>query len=291
MQSFFLLSEMFDTYNFLSLYNKIYTLKVMPNLEEHISSKRFADLILDVGTFLLASGAHCGRVATNIKRMGDTWGFYIDIHPTFKGLLVSVKNLRDESDSVTLFKESPTHVVHLQVLTEVSHLTWRVYEETLTIEETETLFAKIKTIPNYNPWVVSLAVGFSCAGLCFFSFGDTSNAMVACLAAFVGSICRFKIADMKFNFMISISIAAFISTLISGLGSLYGIGSSPESAIATAILYLIPGVPLINSIIDIIEGYLSSAINRALFAGMVILTIAVGMTLCITFLGINNFKL
>ena len=89
--------------------------------------------------------------------------------------------------------------------------------------------------------------------------------------------------------MICIAFAAFVTTLITGLGSIYNIGVNPEAAIATAVLYLIPGVPLINSVIDLIEGYLSSAINRGLYAGFILLCIAAGMTLCITLLGIGNF--
>lgn len=257
----------------------------------HISSKRFAELILDIGTFLLASGAHCGRVNTNIKRIAEAWGFDIYFQPTFKGLLVSIQNRYDKNDSITLFKEAPPHSVHLQVLTEVSHLTWKVYEENLSIEETEKAFAQIKAMPHYNCWLVSVAVGLSCAGLCLFSLGDFFNAAIAFLAAFLGSICRYKVTQMNFNPMISISLAAFVTTLITGLGVIYNIGAYPESAMATAVLYLIPGVPLINTVIDWIEGYLSSAVNRAMFAGLILLTIAVGMTLCITLLGIDNFKL
>jgi len=260
-------------------------------MTQSASAKRFAELILDVGTFLLASGAHCGRINSNIKRMSETWGFDVDIHPTFKGLLVSVQNREDKDDSITLFRESPPHVVHLQILTEVSHLTWKVWEENLSISETETAFAEIKKMSYYNCWVVSVAVGFSCAGLCLFSLGDIYNALIAFLAAFIGSVCRYKIAGMKFNPIISIAAAAFVTTMITGLGSVYNIGASPEAAMATAVLYLIPGVPLINAVIDWIEGYLTSAVNRALFAGLILLTIAVGMTLCITLLGINNFNL
>lgn len=258
---------------------------------EKISAKRFAELILDIGTFLLASGAHCGRINTNIKRMAERWDFDVHMNSTFKGLLVSVQSRTDAKDLVTLFKEAPAHVVHLRVLTEISHLTWKVYEDDLSFEQTEQELALIKQIKPYNKWLVSVAVGFSCAGLCIFSMGDAYNALIACLAAFVGSMCRFKIAEMQFNAMISISVAAFITTLITGLGSLFGFGVSPEAAMATAVLYLIPGVPLVNAVIDLIEGYLSSAINRALFAGLILLTIAVGMTLCITLLGIGNFNL
>lgn len=254
-----------------------------------IPAQRFADLILDIGTYLLASGAHCGRLNSNLGRLASTWEFDVNMSPTFKGLLVTVKDLNDPNNSITRFKTSPPHEVHLAVLTEVSHLSWKVQEERLSITEVEKEFALIKAKPNYKDIFVAIAVGFSCAGLCLFSFGDTMNAIVTFFAAFIGYMVRVGFAKKKFNPMICISIAAFITTLITGLGRLYGIGSHPEAAMATAVLYLIPGVPLINCVIDLIEGYLSSAINRALFGGFILLCIAAGMTLCITLMGINNF--
>lgn len=258
---------------------------------ESITARRFADLILDIGTFLLASGAHSGRVNSNIKRIALSWGFKVNLHPSFKGLLVTVQNTADEYDTITLFKESPTHVVHLEVLTRVSHLSWKVYEQGLTIDETEEAFKEIKEMPHYNPWIVSLVVGFSCAGLCLFANGDWMNAVIVWFAAFAGSLVRYKVAAMNFNSMISIGFAAFVTTIITGLGSVNGIGQHPEAAMATAVLYLIPGVPLINCVIDLIEGYLTSAVNRCLFAGFILLCIAAGMMLSITFLGIDNFSL
>jgi uncharacterized membrane protein YjjP (DUF1212 family) len=257
--------------------------------KEKIPAQRFADLILDIGTYLLASGAHCGRLNSNLGRLASTWEFELNMNPTFKGLLVTVKDLNDPSNSVTSYKNSPPHNVHLAVLTNVSHLSWKVQEEKLPITEVEKEFAAIKAKPGYKNIYVAIAVGFSCAGLCLFSSGDTMNAIVAFVAAFIGYMIRIGFAAKDFNPMICISIAAFITTLISGLGQLYGIGIHPEAAMATAVLYLIPGVPLINCVIDLIEGYLSSAINRALFGGFILLCIAAGMTLCITLVGISNF--
>ncbi len=257
----------------------------------NISSIRFANLILDIGTFLLSSGADCGRINSNIRRLADCWGFDVDMQLTFKGLLVTVKSINDSDDNVTLYKQSPEHNIHLEVITEVSRLSWRVVDEKLDIYETEKQYSDIKNkTTHYKPFVISLAVGLSCAGLCILSFGDIYNGMVAFAASFIGSILRFKIADMKFNPMIAIIIAAFVTTMITGLGSLFNIGENPQAAMATAVLYLIPGVPLINCVIDLIEGYLSSAMNRALFSGFILLCIAVGMTLSITLMGISNFN-
>lgn len=259
------------------------------NKIEKIPAQRFADLILDMGTYLLASGAHCGRLNSNLGRLASTWEFEINMNPTFKGLLVTVKDKNDPNNITTCYKSSPVHSVHLAVLTEVSHLSWKVQEKGLSINTVEEEFARIKAKPNYSDIPVAAAVGFSCAGLCLFALGDEKNAIIAFIAAFIGYLVRTFFTKKNFNPMICISIAAFITTVITGLGSLYNIGAHPEAAMATAVLYLIPGVPLINCVIDLIEGYLSAAMNRALFGGFILLCIAAGMTLCITLMGISNF--
>lgn len=256
---------------------------------ETIPAQRFADLILDIGTFLLASGAHCGRLNSNIGRLASAWGFTFDMNPTFKGLFVTVKDKVNPDNIVTCYKSSPVHDVHLAVLTDVSHLSWKVQEENMTIDQVERDFADIKAKPQYKALQVALAVGASCAGLCLFAFGDYMNALVTFVAAFIGYMVKAFVSSKKFNAMIAFAIAAFVTTLITALGNLYNIGEHPDAAMATAVLYLIPGVPLINCVIDLIEGYLSSSMNRALFGGFILLSIAAGMTLCITLLGISNF--
>ena len=54
-------------------------------------------------------------------------------------------------------------------------------------------------------------------------------------------------------------------------------------------LYLVPGVPLINCVIDLIEGYIPTAVARGVFGGLILLCIAVGMSLAIMILGIHHF--
>lgn len=255
-----------------------------------ISAQRFAGLILDMGTFLMASGAHCGRINSNLSRLAGTWGFDMDIHPSFKGLLVTVKDINNTSNTFTAYKSSPPHNVRFSVITDISHLSWEVWDDKLSIEEVEERFEKIKETKGYPYWVTALAVGISCAGLCLFSFGDWINAIVAFLGASIGFFVKYKVAKLEFNPMLVITLAAFITTMISGTAHRLGYGVHPEAAMATAVLYLIPGVPLVNTVIDLIEGYLASALNRTLFAGFILLCIAAGMTLCITILGINNFN-
>ena len=53
--------------------------------------------------------------------------------------------------------------------------------------------------------------------------------------------------------------------------------------------YLVPGVQLVNAVIDLIEGYVATAIARGFYSGFLLLCIAAGMALSILIFGINNF--
>lgn len=259
------------------------------NNEQHIQAQRLANFVLDIATYLLASGAHCGRVTRNINRMADVWGFDVHLNLSFKGVTTTVIDRINDNNSITSYREAPEHNVHLKVISEVSHLSWRVHDDKLSIDEAEHQFAQIKAMKPYSHIVVAIAVAFSCAGLCLFSLGDYVNAGVAFLGAFIGYLTKIVITKRRYNAMIAIAASAFVTTLITGLGTKFGIGANPQAAMATAVLHLIPGVPLINSVIDLIEGYILSSLNRMLFGGFILLCIAAGMTFCITLIGIDHF--
>lgn len=48
-------------------------------------------------------------------------------------------------------------------------------------------------------------------------------------------------------------ISSFIASMIGSTGYLMHWGDTPDMALGTSVLYLIPGVPLINAIMDIID--------------------------------------
>jgi len=263
----------------------------VPGIEEHASASacRVADLLLDIGTVLLVSGAHSGRVARNIERVARAWGYGLEIFITFTGLMVSIKNEADPSERVARFRRAPLHGVHFGILTEASLLTWRVVEESLGIDEVENRWAEIRSMPHHPRLAVLGGVGAACACLCLLAGGDYRNAAVALAAAVCGMFVRQEVLKRRFNPMIAFILASFTTTLIAGMDMLHHLGASPEKTLATAVLYLIPGVPLINCAIDLIEGHIPTAIARGVYGGFILLCISVGMSLSIFLLGIHNF--
>ena len=57
---------------------------------------------------------------------------------------------------------------------------------------------------------------------------------------------------------------------------------------ASSVLYLIPGVPLINSIIDILGGHVLIGMARAVNAAILIICIALGLSVTLLILGLDT---
>ncbi len=257
--------------------------------EAKLLAGKHTELLLDIGSTLLASGAHSERINRNVKRIAEHWNYDVDIFFSFTGLIVTLQRKDDPYVYATRHKRVAHHGVNFSILNEISLLSWRVKEENLEPDEVEQDFTEIKKTPHYPRWAVLLFVGLACAALCLVSKGDWKDASITFFASVAGLLVRQELTRLRFNPMIGILMAAFVTTLLAGADVLFRIGASPEKALATSVLYLVPGVPLINSVIDLIEGYVPTAIARGLFGGFILLCIALGMSLSILLIGIRNF--
>lgn len=252
-------------------------------------------LAVDIGTYLLASGAHCGRITRNINRIVNTWGITIHLNFSYTGILATAYYDEFPEMPVTIYKRSPVHGVNFTAINEISQLSWLVHTEKLALEETAELFREIKEKKPYPKSLLLPAIGMSCACLCIVAGGDWRDALIAFIASICGMMVRLEIIKYNYNPMISFIVAAFVTSLITGLNVIgffepvWGESLAPDRALATAVLYLVPGVPLTNCIIDLIEGYVPSAIARGVFGAFILLCIALGMSISILLFGINNF--
>lgn len=254
------------------------------------SACRVADLLLDIGSVLLVSGAHCGRVNRNVERVAKQWGYQVELFMSFTGLNVTLRNHEHPDQRIGRFRQCPLPGVHFGIVTEVSLLTWRVAEEDLAIDEVEKRMGEIKLLPHHPRWLMLLGTGAACACLCVLAGGNWVNGGIAFVAATCGLFIRQEVVKWRYNPLISFIAASFVTTLIAGSDAILQLGLSPEKALATAVLYLVPGVPLINCVIDLIEGYIPTAMARGVFGGLILLCIAVGMSLAILLLGIHHFQ-
>lgn len=101
--------------------------------------------------------------------------------------------------------------------------------------------------------------------------------LIAFIASFTGLYVRQVTHRMNFNSYLCVFFASLAATLIAGGSRVLFPAFDLEPAFVTSILFLIPGVPLINSFTDLIDGNILNGILRAANGLMISFMIALGM--------------
>ena len=80
-------------------------------------------------------------------------------------------------------------------------------------------------------------------------------------------------------------ICAFISSVLASSATFFSFGRTPDIAVGTSVLYLVPGIPFLNSFSDMLDGHYICAFGR--FMNAVVLTCCLSLGLCCGMLLMN----
>ncbi|WP_166381806.1 MULTISPECIES: threonine/serine exporter ThrE family protein [unclassified Polaribacter] len=232
--------------------------------------------LLEVGSLLMESGASTHRIRITIERLGAGLGYSCETLITHKTIFLLLRN-NTTDELYNSFKKTPPHSVNFTLVSEISKLSWKVVEGKLLLKQLQNEVIRIKNIPRYSFIYVLIFVSFAGAGFCRLFGGMYLDMLIAFIATFFGFIVRHYTAKIKFNIYLSISFAALTASLIAGGSTFFNDNSTNHLAFATSVLFLIPGVPLINSFSDLMDGYTMNGIVRGAHAMLIALFISLGM--------------
>jgi uncharacterized membrane protein YjjP (DUF1212 family) len=238
--------------------------------------KEVGSTLLEIGALLMSSGASTGRIRTTINRISEAFGLTTELLVTNRALMLSVSNNKNEQFFSSLKRTSP-HGVNFKVVSGISRMSWHVVEEKWDVEQIKKEIARLTSLPHYPRWMILVLVGVAGASFCRLAGGNAVDMLVAFAATVVGLFVRQEAHKMEFNPYLCIYFAAFAASLVSGLYVKFGMGDTKEHAFATAVLFLIPGVPLINSFTDLIDSNILNGITRGINGLMIAFTIALGL--------------
>ncbi|WP_080904281.1 threonine/serine exporter ThrE family protein [Parabacteroides sp. Marseille-P3160] len=253
------------------------------------NARRVVDLILDVSVLLIESGAHCGRISRNVKRLADTLEFKVELFISFSGICATVIDNYNPDNTYSRIRNVSKQGIHYSIVTEISLLTWDAYEKHASIDEIEWKVRLARQAPKHNIWMIRLFIALASGSLCLLAGGDWVDGTFGFFAGLLGLVTRQIVLKKGFNQMLSIALGSFVATCVTSLDMITQLGASPEKAVATGVLFLIPGVPLINCVIDLIQGFFTAAIARGAYGGFILLSIAIGMFFSMTLFGLHNF--
>lgn len=141
----------------------------------------------------------------------------------------------------------------------------------------------------YPTWLVCLFVGVSCAAFAYLNGGSWSITAVTLTAGMVAMLTRIYLAKHHFNPFIAVIVTAFIASLIGATTYYFDIGNNADIAVASSVLLLVPSFPLINSLSDILKGYVNIGIGRAVFTYMLTFSAGVGIVMALVLLRIQHW--
>lgn len=249
------------------------------------------DLLLRTGKLLVESAADTNRIMRNMKRTAAFLGLpeeHLHIYVTYDMLMV---NLSDGEHSFSKFQRCERHGINMTTLSMVSKLSWRAIREDYSLERYEEELENIRTRKrNYSPWAVMVGAGFACGGFCV-QFGcDWVAFLYASLAAMAGFRLRAKCIEMGMNVYMSIALAAFCSTLLAWATTFLPTGwtDTPLHPLLACALFIVPGVPLINFVDDMLDNYIPVGLTRALNTLLIIVAMSFGIAF---FLKVSDFDL
>ena len=121
-----------------------------------------------------------------------------------------------------------------------------------------------------------VTVGLANASFCRLFGGDWTAAGIVFTATLVGFAARQRMQAHGVNHFLIFIISAFMASLCASVALRFD--CTAETALATSVLYLVPGVPLINGVIDIVEGHILIGFSRLINALLLIICIAIGLS-------------
>lgn len=264
---------------------------------------RKLDLVLETGALLMESGADTSRIRRTMNRVAGFLGLPLDnlqIYVMFSLLLVY---FNDEERSYTKMRRISKHGVNLDAIREVSHLSWEDLRKDYTEEEFRQHLEAIRTRKsNYKPWSVAVGGGLACGGFCI-QFGSDWTAFVyTAIAACLGLRLRAFLNKKGSNPYIGIGVVAMVSTLIAWLFGLLSTqfaatyptwaflqSDTPWHPLLSCALFIVPGVPLINFVSDMLTGNTQVGLTRAANTMMILTAMAFGIAFAIQVCGIDSF--
>ncbi|MHC6528428.1 MULTISPECIES: threonine/serine exporter family protein [unclassified Vibrio] len=240
-------------------------------------------LIAQAGQMLLAHGAESTLVGDIMRRIGLASGMNeVEVSLSASSLVITTVY---DGHCITTARRCPDRGINMRVVTQVQRICIMLERGIIDPPMAQHKLEKISPA-RYNRWLVLVMIGLSCASFSRLAGGDWSVFAMTFLASSVGMVVRQEIGHRHFNPLLNFTATAFVTTVISAQAVTLQIGNRPELAMASSVLMLVPGFPLINAVADMLKGYINMGIARFTMASLLTLATSLGIVAAMTLIGV-----
>ena len=208
--------------------------------------KDITRFLLEYAARLMGSGVHTSRVVRNTHRIGQSLDVDAAVSVIQKNLIVNVRDPQS-LESYNEMAATPALPISFDLNAELSALSWDAYDQRLSLDELRERYARAIARPKLHPLCVLLLAALANASFCALFGGDWTSRGIVFAATLVGFRLRQLMQARHINHYIVFIVSA--------------------------------GVPLLNGVIDIVEGYVTTGVCRLIQALLLVLCIAIGLSM------------
>ena len=228
------------------------------------------------GLLLMQHGAESALVENVMRRLGLALGAE-SVEVAIMANALTVTTLH-QGNSITTVRRNEDRGINMHVITETQRLLLRTESKELDLPGVSRELGAIQA-HRYPRWIVILVVGLSCAAFARLAKADLVSCGVTFVASSVAMAVRQQLGHLHFSPLVNFFVTAFVATSIAAQALIYNIGAKPTITMAASCLLLVPGVPLINSLSDMVKGYINTGLSRGTMALLLTLATCGGIVL------------
>lgn len=248
----------------------------MTDKNNHKYKKDVLRLATFIGQLMLANGAETFRVEDTVKRICKSRGFsHINVFMAPNTIIVS----DDRFDGYTFMKVIENRCINLNVIDILNDFSRRFVSDTnMSIEKAIDELKNLEYKRAHSQRAVNIWTAIGSSSFAVLVGGDNVLTFMLTLITSVIAMITFEKVKKISNIPVFATLVASIIIGFCGIGLVeIGILDTPKMLIVGSIMPLLPGVPFIKAIRDLVSGELMSGVGRAIDAGIIATAIAVGV--------------
>lgn len=244
------------------------------------------DLVLRVGQVMIQSGAASFRTEQTMAQIGLGLGAdRLELYVTPTGIIATAVSGHEQRTRVGRIGTMGVNMARVVALNRLARLMWLIGGRWPSVRrEFDAIQARPRELP---AWTTIPAVGVACGAFAQILGAGATEFVAATAGAGLAQALRLRLHQIQINAFALTVIAAFAASFMAWLVCTALDAAHTDLAVIASVLLLVPGVPLVNSVIDLSNNDLVSGVTRGTFAFMLALSIGIGVLLTLWLTGLS----
>ena len=258
----------------------------MKSLPVTVETKHLGPLLLDIGIALMRAGASSDKIKLTLLAIAHVYHCEPNLDIRAKSISLILRSNNDP-ELFNQIRSTDSYGVNFGIIEGISKLSRTVATNPLSVEQLKNEVNQVLNSSHYPRYLVLAMVSLAGAAFCFTVGGSWVEMGIAFGATCFGLFVKQECTKRRMNAYLCTYFAALAATVVIGLLYKGGLPERLEYAFTTSVLFLIPGVPLINCFTDLLGGEILNGLERGANALIHVMTIALALT---TTLYLFNFQ-